>query len=202
MVKSICKITYSNKCGTGFLIKLYQDGKELFCLMTNHHVITKELVDSKEMINVKYNFESKWVQIKLDTNGRYIKYDPTLDFTIIDVGDLIKQKYFLFPNINNIDYINQKIYIPQFPEGNKLSVSEGRIIKINDSNELVYDASTEDGSSGSPILLKNTTEVIGIHKEGNTHTRKENYGTLINSIIEFIQSKNNKTKKKWGKFKR
>ena len=135
VVKSICKITYSNKCGTGFLIKLYQDGKELFCLMTNHHVITKELVDSKEMINVKYNFESKWVQIKLDINERFIKYDPTLDFTIIDIGDLIKQKYFLFLNVNNIDYINQKIYIPQYPEGNKLSFSEGKIIKINIENE-------------------------------------------------------------------
>ena len=112
--------------------------------MTNHHVITKELVDSKEMINVKYNFESKWVQIKLDTNERFIISDPTLDFTIIDVGDLIKQKYFLFPNINNIDYINQKIYIPQYPEGNKLSVSEGKILKINiEDDELVYDASTK-----------------------------------------------------------
>ena len=58
VIQSICKITYGNKCGTGFLIKLYQDGKELFCLMTNPHVITKELVDSKEMINVKYNYES------------------------------------------------------------------------------------------------------------------------------------------------
>ena len=131
VVKSICKITYSNKCGTGFLIKLYRDGKELFCLMTNHHVITKELVDSKEMINVKYNYENNWVQINLDTNERSIKYDQTFDFTIIDVGDLIKQKYFLFPNINNIDYINQKIYIPQYPEGNKLSVSEGKITEIN-----------------------------------------------------------------------
>ena len=113
------------------------------------------------MINVKYNFENKWVQIKLDTNERSIKYDLTLDFTIIDVGDLIKQKYFLFPNINNIDYINQKIYIPQYPEGNKLSVSEGKIIKINiENDELVYDASTKSGSSGSPILLKDTTEII------------------------------------------
>ena len=183
VIQSICKITYGNKCGTGFLIKLYQDGKELFCLMTNHHVITKELVDSKEMINVKYNYESKWVQIKLDTNERSIKYDPTLDFTIIDVGDLIKQKYFLFPNINNIDYINQKIYIPQYPEGNKLSVSEGKIIKINiENDELVYDASTKSGSSGSPIFLKDTTEIIGIHKQGNTYTGEtgeENYGTLI-----------------------
>ena len=60
---------------------------------------------------------------------------------------------------------------------------------------MVYDASTKSGSSGSPILLKNTTEIIGIHKQGNTYTREENYGTLINSIIEFIQSKNNKSKK-------
>ena len=174
VVKSICKITYGNKCGIGFLIKLYQDGKELFCLMTNHHVITKELVDSKEMINVKYNYESKWVQIKLDTNETSIKYDPTLDFTIIDIGDLIKQKYFLFPNINNIDYINQKIYIPQYPEGNKLSVSEGKILKINiEDDELVYDASTKSGSSGSPILLKDTKKIIGIHKKGNTKTGKK-----------------------------
>ena len=196
VARSICKIAYGNKCGTGFLIKLYKDGKELFCLMTNEHVIKEAMINSKEIINVNYKLESKWIQIKLDSKERFIKYDPTLDFTVVEVGDLIKQKYFLFPNIKNIDYINKDIYIPQFPKGNKLSFSEGKIIKINDSNELVYDASTESGSSGSPILLKNTTEVIGIHKEGNTHTRKENYGTLINSIIEFIQSKNNKSKKK------
>ena len=195
VLQSICKIAYGNKCGTGFLIKLFKDGKELYCLMSNEHVIKKAMIDSKETINVDYKFETKLIQIKLDSNERFIKYDSSLDFTVVEVGDLIKQKYFLLPNIHNIDYINQKIYIPQYPEGNKLSVSEGKIIKINDSNELVYDASTEDGSSGSPILLKNTTEVIGIHKEGNTHTRKENYGTLINSIIEFIQSKNNKSKK-------
>ena len=56
VVKSICKITYGNKCGSGFLIKLYNVGKELFCLMTNHHVITKELVDSKEMINKAFTY--------------------------------------------------------------------------------------------------------------------------------------------------
>ena len=194
--RSICKISYENECGTGFLIRLFKDGKELYCLMSNEHVIKEAMIDSKETINVDYKFETKLIQVKLDSNERFIKYDPTLDFTVVEVGDLIKQKYFLLPNIHNIDYINQKIYIPQYPEGNKLSVSEGKILKINiEDNELVYDASTGDGSSGSPILLKNTTEVIGIHKEGNTHTRKENYGTLINSIIEFIQSKNNKSKK-------
>ena len=80
----------------------------------------------------------------------------------------------MFPNINNIDYINQKIYIPQYPEGNKLSFSEGKIIKINiENDELVYDASTKSGSSGSPILLKDTKKIIGIHKKGNTKTGKK-----------------------------
>ena len=38
---SICKIIYKNKFGTGFFIRLYKEWKELFCLMTNEHVITK-----------------------------------------------------------------------------------------------------------------------------------------------------------------
>ena len=173
MAKSICKISYGNECGTGFLIRLFKDGKELYCLMSNEHVIKKAMIDSKETINVDYKFETKLIQIKLDSKERFIIYDPTLDFTVVEVGDLIKQKYFLLPNIHNIDYINQKIYIPQFPKGNKLSVSEGKIIKINDNNELVYDASTKSGSSGSPILLKDTKKIIGIHKKGNTKTRKK-----------------------------
>ena len=189
VIKSICKISYGNKCATGFLIKLYKDEKELYCLMTNEHVIKKKMIDSKEIINVKYNYENKWIQIKLDSNKRFITHNSTLDFTIIEVRELINEKYFLFPNMNNINYINKRIYIPQFPDGLKLSVSEGKIINIK-NYELIYDASTEDGSSGSPILLKDTTEVIGIHKQGNTRTREENYGTLINSINQLLQINN------------
>ena len=90
VLQSICKIAYGNKCGTGFLIKLYKDGKELFCLMTNEHVIKEAMINSKEIINVNYKLESKWIQIKLDSKERFIKYDPTLDFTVVEVGDLIK----------------------------------------------------------------------------------------------------------------
>ena len=53
--KSICKITYKIeknelKKGSGFLIKLPKDGEEIYCLMTNHHVITKEMIDSKKRL--------------------------------------------------------------------------------------------------------------------------------------------------------
>ncbi len=57
--KSICKIIYQNNFGTGFFIKLYKDEKELLCLMSNEHVIRKDMIESKETINVKYNYEKK-----------------------------------------------------------------------------------------------------------------------------------------------
>ena len=190
VIKSVCKIAYENKVGTGFLIKLYKDEKELNCIMSNEHVITKEMIELNKIIDIQYNCEEKWIKIKLDLNERYIIYNKEMDVTIIEIKkDEIKDKYFLIPNIdNNIEYINKDIYIVQYPQGNKLSYSEGKIININ-NNELIYNASTKSGSSGSPILLKNTTEVIGIHKQGNIR-KTENYGALIYSIIQLLKTKN------------
>jgi hypothetical protein len=186
VLKSVCKIIYKNEFGTGFFIKLFKDDKELLCLMTNEHVIRKEMIESNEIIDIKYNYEKKWMKIKLDEKERYILYNKEMDITIIEIisNDKIKDKYFLLPNINNIDYINKDIYIVQFPEGKKLSYSNGKIKDVNNF-EIIYDASTKSGSSGSQILIKNTTEVIGIHKQGS-NKKKENYGTLINSIIQIL----------------
>ena len=131
VLKSVCKIIYKNKYGTGFFIKLYKEEKELFCLMTNEHVITKEMIESKEIINIKYNYEKKWIKIKLDSESRFILYNKEVDITIIEIKDKIREKYFLLPNISsNIDYINKEIYIVQYPEGKNLSYSEGKILMI------------------------------------------------------------------------
>ena len=187
--KSICKILYKNKVGTGFFIKLYKEEKELLCLMTNEHVIAKEMIELKEVVNINYNYEEKWIKIILDENKRFILYDKDMDVTIIEIKeeDKIKYKYFLIPNINIIDYINKDIYIVQYPEGKKLSYSEGKIIDTY-NNELIHNAGTKAGSSGSPIFLKNTTRVIGIHKQGCI-SKQQNFGTLIDSIIYLLNPK-------------
>ena len=76
------------------------------------------------------------------------------------------------PYLDDINELkNRNIYIPQFP-GGELSSSEGKILEI-DKYELVYDASTKFGSSGSPIFLENSTKVIGIHKGGNQKKNKK-----------------------------
>ena len=192
--KSICKISYYDEklskmiFGSGCFIKLYKDGKKLLCLMTNYHVITKEVIQSKTIINIKYKYEKILIQIKLDEKERFIKYNQNLDFSIIEIKqeDKIKDKYFLTPNLNDKNFINENIIIVQFPLAGKLSKSEGKIIRI-DNYKLYHDADTKSGSSGSPIFLKGTTEVIGIHKAVHKIT-KEKLGIKFYSILKLLNS--------------
>ena len=97
--KSICRISYydkklkGRKFGSGFFIKLYVDGKELLCLMTNHHVIKSEIIKSRTIINIKYKYENKLIQIKLDEKERFIKYNKAMDFAIVEIKSEDKIKF-------------------------------------------------------------------------------------------------------------
>ena len=189
VIPSVCKIKVLNQNGTGFLIKLYKNYKELFCLMTNEHVIKKKYIDDNETIYIYFDRENDYKAIRLNQSERFIKCFKNFDVTIIEIikNDKIEEKYFLVPNLDNIN-VKQEIYVPQFPEG-KLSYSFG-VIKEISNNKLIHTASTKHGSSGSPIFLKGTTTVIGIHRQGNTNI-KENYGTLIHPIIEALKDDKN-----------
>ena len=57
--KSVCKVITPKDIGSGFLIKFFKDQQDFFCLMTNEHVITKELIEKKETITFYYDSESK-----------------------------------------------------------------------------------------------------------------------------------------------
>ena len=61
--RSICKIIYSYNgnyvIGTGFLIKLFIREKQLFCIMSNEHIIKKEIIDKNMMIEVYYDNQRK-----------------------------------------------------------------------------------------------------------------------------------------------
>ena len=201
VLPSVCKIKIKDLTGSGFFIKLYKNSKEFCCLLTNEHVIKEEFVQSNESAIINYEIEKKYIMIELNPKKRFIKCNKDMDVTIIEIikSDKIEKKYFLTPNYGNISK-NQAICVVQFPEG-KLSHSYGIIKDINDFN-LTHDAGTTFGSSGSPIFLKDTTYVIGIHKQGNPD-EMENYGTLIGPIIELLQkdrknSINNKKKSNIG----
>ena len=192
VIKSICKIITNQKEGTGFLIKLYKNNNEFFCLITKEHIVTQNMIDTKQKIFVFYDTENKNKEIILDKNERYIKQyrNIKLDLTIIEIlkKDNIKNKYFLLPYIGDYNIINKNIYIVQFP-GGKLSYSKCKVLKI-DNYEITHDASTSEGSSGSPIFLENSKGVIGIHKQGN-NKKKINYGDFIYPMIKDLESNDN-----------
>ena len=187
--------------GSGFFIKLEKDGKPFYCIMTNEHVIQKDMIEAKRTIEVYYDNQHKKLKIQLDNTKRFIKEfsEFHIDITIVEVldEDKISKDYFLSPNMEYImgydQFLNKTIFIPQFPGGGNLNNSFGKLIEINSVVDFSHSASTEKGSSGSPIFIKGTTLVIGIHKQGSKK-KSVNYGNFIGPVIDYLKNYFNYTK--------
>ena len=82
----------------------------------------------------------------------------------------------------------KKMYVLSlgYPLGEELSTGSGKIININEY-EFEHNIPTEEGSSGSPIILFNLLKVIGIHKCGDLKKRV-NLGTFIGEIFDEIKN--------------
>jgi len=193
--KSICKIVYKNQIGSGFLIKFFKRNKDFFCLMTNEHIITEEIINQKETITFYYDSESKTKDIDLYSDKRYIKhFKNNIDATVIEIlpKDDIPKDYFLIPPIDYMynfnALLNKEIIVLQYPSG-QLGYSSGKIKEIKE-NEFTHSAGTEYGSSGSPVFLKESLKIIGIHKSGD-QKKQENYGDFIGPIFKYFKNFSN-----------
>ena len=199
IAKSICKIIiYINattkKFGTGFLINLSSKENPFYCLMTNEHVINKSMIQKGEFITFIYDIERQKRTINL--RKRIIKEfnsnNMKIDATVIQIlpEDKISPDFFLLPNYDHMHNFNEleskEITIFHYPAEsyNSLCLSNGSIIDVV-NNEFSHSASTEMGSSGSPIFLKDTPKVIGIHTSG-TRSIPRNYGYFIGPIYQYF----------------
>ena len=197
VAKGTVKIELDNDKGvaSGFFLKLERNNKEFYCLMTNAHVITKEMITNQEKIKIKYDNETKEINLELNEKERIIFcfMDFGIDITIIEIipKDGIKDKtYFLNPKTDNNyeEFIGKNIQIIQFPDGKKLSKSEQKITERFTKIDYMFyhNASTIEGSSGSPIILKDDDKVLGIHK-GGIRGKKKNVGIFIGIILDDIK---------------
>ena len=197
VAKGTVKIELDNDKGvaSGFFLKLERNNKEFYCLMTNAHVITKEMITNQEKIKIKYDNETKEINLELNEKERIIFcfMDFAIDITMIEIipKDGIKDKtYFLNPNTDNNygEFIGKNIQIIQFPDGKKLSKSEQKITERFTKIDYMFyhNASTIEGSSGSPIILKDDDKVLGIHK-GGIRGKKKNVGIFIGIILDTIK---------------
>ena len=166
---AMIKIIYIGVKGTGFFFKQNISSikyNNKYFLMTNNHVLNQDFLNNNTLLEIEYKNNQKIIPL----NNR-IKYtNKLLDFTIIEIlptDDFFSEIKFFFTIDNYImsnncdNYLNQDVWIFQYPFGEKLSIAQGQIKSINDYI-IKHLVSTESGSSGSPILLLNNFTIIGI----------------------------------------
>jgi len=159
--------------------------------MTNYHVLNEKYYNENNKINLLINDEDITKIIDLKMN-RITYFNENYDITLIELNENDNINNFLelddklFRDNNEIIYENKTIYAIQYPQGRNAAVSYGLLTSI-DKLEIKYTCSTENGSSGSPILNLETNKVIGIHKEGSINF-DFNKGTFLKyPLIDFIK---------------
>lgn len=196
---SICKIRimgFKEVIGSGFFLDLTRLINKK-CLVTNNHVITKELIDAKADIIIETN---KTNNIKLDIKERLIKnfeeYDKECDISIIEILDKDK----INDGIRYLDYdpnyyrgynqyIHKDIFILHYALGMGSQLSLGKIIRLKGSFSFEHNLDTDNGSSGSPIILYDRTHMslIGVHKGRYQNNNNLKIGIFIGTIINILK---------------
>ena len=193
----ICQIKFNKNKGTGTFCKIpYPDYNNLLpVLITNNHLINENnLYDENARIIIYIKGENKYRYIELKDRIKYT--NKSYDITIIELkeGDGVGHHLEIDDNIINegyiVGYIDEPIYIIQYPKEN-LSVSFGIINNMNlkEGHNFRHLCSTEEGSSGSPILNLKNNKLIGIHKSAEKNANF-NLGLFLNfAISDFLNTK-------------
>ena len=88
--------------GSGFFLKYKIDDINFLCLISNEHIITKDMIKNNDTINIYYNNEFENIEIQLNVNERYIKdfTDINIDATVVQIlpKDNIYEIIFYLPN--------------------------------------------------------------------------------------------------------
>ena len=195
--KCIFKIEVGNNShGTGFLCKLPFGNKKnlLPVLITNNHVINKDYISETRIIMLTKDNGKEYFLYFNNENCRRFYTEEENDITIIEIlhDDNIDFDSFLevddnclLENPNNI-YKNNNAYVIHFPKDNNATLTTGKIEKIEE-NIIYHKCTTEEGSSGCPIINSYNNQVVGIHK-GYNNRKELNCGIFIKyAIIKFHQ---------------
>ena len=190
MKNSICKIYKCN--GTGFFFYIPYKNAIFKALITNYNIINDTYVKNNQIIKISMNDDK--VEIDIEIKNRKIYLSEKYDTTIIEIKNSDKNinvNYLelddnIFKNNSEFYYEKSSVYVLQYPNMNKASVSYGILKKIQ-SNNITHSCCTQPGSSGSPILNLFNNKIIGIHRESTN--LNFNIGSFIKSPInEFIQN--------------
>ena len=187
----LCKIQFQKKINgemrngnaTGFFCYINDENIPFnMALFTNNHVLDRHSIGNGKYIQFKHMNIPK--EILMIENRRAFT-DEKLDYTCIELfeSDGILNFFRIDTDLLNNEkcLIDQEIFVLQYPlKDGDLFFSSGRI-KDKKKHYLIHYASTEEGSSGSPLIeRKNNNLILGLHLGGHK---------LNNENIEDFQRK-------------
>ena len=199
---SLCKIINEDKKGTGFFCRMNIDEIPIkLALFTNNHVLDRNCIKTGKKVIIEHtNFDN--LKIINITEDRRTFTNEELDYTCIEIFE--KDNIFKHNELDELFIIDQKefeedvshllnkdILLLQYPMGNEFSFSVG-IIDYIDKVNIRHTASSDEGSSGSPLLKRNDYSIIGIHfgskiKQKNKAFAEYNVSRNISAIIKDLK---------------
>lgn len=148
--------------------------------------------EQSDYINLLYNGEIKTLNLNED---REIYLDKNLMILIIEILpdiDNININNFLEVDLDGKLEKDENVYILQYHD-EKSFISYGIIYEVIDGHKIIHYYSTEEGSSGSPILNLKNNKVVGVHYGSSSSGKNFNYGTFLKyPIMDFIKKYKNK----------
>ena len=209
MEKSMCKISYETidgqkGKGSGFFCEIDINFPFKYALFTNNHVLDESNIEIGNIIHFEILDFKKSLYIPKEieiTEKRKVFINKELDYTCIELfkEDNILDYFKIDPKLFKYDKNKLKdndIFILQYPKVNDslFSFSDGKILSLKDNN-IIHSASTDNGSSGSPIIRRSKENyIIGLHYGGyeqNKNEYKFNLATSFDSILDNIKQQNN-----------
>ena len=215
--RSICLIEINQTYKTGFLclIPLF-NGKKIRTLITSGSDVNEKILNNEISINLIFDNEKISVKMRLNKDRiifiNKAKYNKIM---IIEIKEddidnygncLIKSNYFLELDENSMihknyeTYSNKLAYMLKYVknESFKPFVSIGKVLSIDENEEIVHLIDSGNGSMGSPILNLNTLKVFGMHFSKSIR-KKEQYGEMLYSkVIKFINFVNSNPTNYWS----
>ena len=140
MEKSMCKIFYekieNNEIKKGKASGFFCEIDEFpikYGLFTNNHVLDENDIKKGKIINIECLNELSYIKKKIKLDGKRRVYtNIELDYTCIEIyqSDGFKDYFKIDPILfNNKKYLNNSdIFILQYPDGNELSFSYGKVL--------------------------------------------------------------------------
>ncbi|XP_044183523.1 uncharacterized protein LOC114977245 isoform X2 [Acropora millepora] len=176
--------------GSGFYCKLTLNGSVLYGLITNNHVLKSQ--DACKNGNATFLYEGPGTGVKVQLRPeKLFRTHPPLDYTFVGIShDDIAEK---IPDLQPIEMKTEpepaegdQIIIFQHPRGRPKEFSNDKILRVK--KPLVrYQADTEKGSSGAPVVKTTGLKLIAVHQEGSTQLGY-NTGTLCNEILMHLRT--------------